>query len=46
VGGDCGGSDASGARARQIIKRWAATAHAAPRGFAINTAVEAQASSH
>jgi hypothetical protein len=40
-----GGCDASGARASQLIKRWAATARAAPRGFAINADAEAQASS-
>jgi hypothetical protein len=40
-----GGCDTSSARASQLIKRWTATAHAAPRGFDINTGAEAQASS-
>jgi hypothetical protein len=38
-GGVCG----SGARARPLIKRRAATARAAPRGFVINADAEAQA---
>jgi hypothetical protein len=40
-----GGCDASGVHVSQLIKHWAATAHAAPRGFAINADAEAQASS-
>jgi hypothetical protein len=35
----------SGARARQFIKRWAATARAGPRAFPINAGAEAQTSS-
>jgi hypothetical protein len=40
-GGMCG----SGARTRPLIKRWAATARASPRGFAINAGAEAHAPS-
>jgi hypothetical protein len=39
------GRDGSGAHADQLIKRWVATARAAPRGFAINAGAKAQASS-
>jgi hypothetical protein len=35
----------SGARARQLIKRWTGTARAGSRAFAINADAEAQASS-
>jgi hypothetical protein len=35
--------DASSARTHQLMKCWAATAHATPRGLAINTGAEAQA---
>jgi hypothetical protein len=42
VGGGCGGVCRSGARARQPIKRWSATARAGPRAFAINAGAEAQ----
>jgi hypothetical protein len=40
-----GGCDASGVRASQLIKHWAVTAHAGPRGFAINIGAEAHAPS-
>jgi hypothetical protein len=36
----------SGARARQLIKFWAATTRAGPRAFTINAGAEAQASPH
>jgi hypothetical protein len=44
VGGDCSGACRSGARARQLTKRWAAIARVGPRAFAINAGAEAQAS--
>jgi hypothetical protein len=44
VGVGCSGG-VSGARALPLIKRWAATARATPRGFAINAGAEAQAPS-
>jgi hypothetical protein len=39
VGGDCGGVCQSGARARQLIKRWAATA---PQGIGHSPSMPAQ----